>query len=63
MDDIETPETTEDSFGTEIAKALILSAVSAAGTVGGLMLIGAVVGKIQQVRVNRIAKTTDQTEE
>jgi hypothetical protein len=57
MDNIETTnETTEPNFGTEIAKAAALSAVSAAGTVVGMIAIGYAVTKVTEFRKARIAK-------
>lgn len=56
-------ETTETSFGVELAKATAVGAASAAGTVIGMLAIGYVIGKAQKLIAARKARTVETTPE
>jgi hypothetical protein len=56
MDTIDTPET-EPNFGVEIAQAFAVSLATTAGAFAGMILIGAVYGKVQQRKAAKNAKT------
>jgi hypothetical protein len=56
MAEDEEPTITTDSFGKEIAKTLVVSAVATAGTVLGFAAIGLVINKVEARKAARLAK-------
>lgn len=53
--DIDTPADETDGFGIVLAKSFAVSAATTAGTIGGLLVVGYVVTKIQERKAKKEA--------
>lgn len=63
IDDAIRSNTEDISFGKEITKTLVLSAVSTAGMIGGVFVVGLAANKVQEFKQKRAVKKAEKVAE